>query len=589
MRRRLTRLAIGAGCAALLLAAAWAATRARPVPALVVLPVASALPALAFVPPAPGSYTLDRIMRAPDGAVLDSDGSARRLAEYTTGKLTLFSFIYTYCTDARGCPLAYETLHSLRQSIEQDPALRERVRFVSMSFDPRNDPPETMRLYGDGELRRKGGLSWHFLTTRSGAELAPLLDGFGQDVSVASEQPEGARVPVLSHMLKVYLIDTAGDVREIYSTSFLQPAILLNDIKTLLQEPGASTPVAKAPALGLPPLPTSGPAPSPQEVALGRKLFMDRRLSSNGTMSCAMCHIPEQGFTATELGTALGIEGRTLRRNAPTLLNVAYVGQLFHDGRASKLENQAWDPLLHPVEMGNPDSATVLAKLGGLPDYAGRFEAVFKAPPDRDNVGRALASYQRSLVSGNAPFDRWRYGGEQAALNAREKAGFAVFAGKGRCIACHTVGERHALFTDARFHNTGVGASQERKARSHRVTLAPGVVIDVADKALANVSEPLAADEGRFEVTGQQADRWSYRTPSLRNVALTAPYMHDGSLPTLEAVIDYYQKGGVANPGRDRLIAPLALDAKEREHLLAFLRSLTGDNVAALARDARAP
>lgn len=196
----------------------------------------AALPALGFVPPAPGSYRLYRIMPAPDGPVLESDGSLHRLSEFTTGKITLFSFIYTYCSDPKGCPLAYETLHSLREAIRSDPALRDKVRFVSMSFDPRNDTPETMRLYGDPETRDQRGVRWHFLTTRSGKELAPLLDGLGQDVSVAQDQPDGRRVPVLSHMLKVYLIDSTGSVREIYSTSFLHPAMLLGDIKTLLLE-----------------------------------------------------------------------------------------------------------------------------------------------------------------------------------------------------------------------------------------------------------------------------------------------------------------------------------------------------------------
>lgn len=191
---------------------------------------------LGFTAPPPGTYKLYQIMTAPEGAVLETDGTAHRLSEFTKGKVTLFSFIYTYCTDAKGCPLAYETLHSLKGSIEQDAALRDKVRFVSMSFDPRNDTPETMRLYGHTEARDRKGLRWHFLTTRSGKELAPLLDGFGQDVSIAADQPAGVRVPVLSHMLKVYLIDAGGKVREIYSTSFLHPTILLNDIKTLLIE-----------------------------------------------------------------------------------------------------------------------------------------------------------------------------------------------------------------------------------------------------------------------------------------------------------------------------------------------------------------
>lgn len=349
---------------------------------------------------------------------------------------------------------------------------------------------------------------------------------------------------------------------------------------------GCSKP-APGPALGLPALPAIASPPSPAAIDLGRKLFLDRRLSSNGTMSCAMCHIPEQGFTANQLGTALGIEGRTLRRNAPTLLNVAYVGQLFHDGRASTLEKQAWDPLLHPVEMGNRDAHAVLQKLRTYPDYAGRFEAAFGGPPDRDSVGRALAAFQRTLVAGDSRFDRWRYGGDEAALDAREKAGFIVFAGKGRCIACHAVGEKSALFSDAKFHNTGAGALHGRTGMTHRVQLAPGVHIDVTDQDLANVSEPLQRDDGRFEVTRMESDRWSYRTPSLRNVALTAPYMHDGSLSTIEQVIDYYQRGGVANPGRDPLMGPLQLTEADKANLAAFLRSLTGGNVAALATQSR--
>lgn len=367
------------------------------------------------------------------------------------------------------------------------------------------------------------------------------------------------------------------------------PVLLLAGPVLLLVLAGChETAAIEGPQLGLPPLPASaGPAPSPAVIDLGRKLFADRRLSSNGTMSCAMCHIPEQGFAATQLATALGIEGRTLRRNAPTLLNVAYVGQLFHDGRAATLEQQAWDPLLHPVEMGNPDVASVIGKLRTLPDYAGRFEAAFGAAPDRASVGAALAGYQRTLVSGNSRFDRWRYGNDQHALSKSEQAGFAVFAGKGRCIACHAVGERHALLTDAQFHNTGIGASHGGVARSHRVQLAPGLAIDVDEAALASVSEALARDDGRFEVTRNESDRWAYRTPSLRNVALTAPYMHDGSLPTLDAVIDYYQRGGAAHRAKDPLIGPLQLDQQQRRDLAAFLRSLTGENAASLASEAR--
>ena len=350
--------------------------------------------------------------------------------------------------------------------------------------------------------------------------------------------------------------------------------------------------VSDGPALGLPPLPAlAGPAATQAQINLGRKLFMDRRLSSNNTMSCAMCHVPEQGFAAVELGTSIGMEGRTGRRNAPTLLNVAYVGKMFHDGRSPTLETQAWAPLLNPIEMGNTGTAEVLEKISKMADYAGLFEAAFDgAGPERGNVAAALASYQRTLVSGNSRFDRWRYGKDKAALNAAAQAGYAVFAGKGRCIACHAVGERDALFTDAKFHNTGLGwaRSQSDPARRHRVQLAPGVFTELSEQSLASVSELPQPDNGRFEVTKLPADRFAYRTPSLRNVAITGPYMHDGSLATLEAVVEYYQRGGIDNPGKDPLVVPLALSDADKRNLAAFLRALTGDNASVLARHARA-
>ncbi len=197
---------------------------------------AAQTPKLGFVPPAPGSYRLEHIMRAPEGVVLDSDGSVHRFSEFSRGKVTLFSFIYTYCTDPTGCPLAYATMHGLKLAIEQDPAMRERVRFVSMSFDPQYDTPEAMRSYGGADARGRRGVRWHFLTTASGEQLAPLLDGGGQDVDLAVEQAPNQHRPALSHMLKVYLIDAGGSVREIYSPSFLHQAVLFNDIKTLLME-----------------------------------------------------------------------------------------------------------------------------------------------------------------------------------------------------------------------------------------------------------------------------------------------------------------------------------------------------------------
>lgn len=191
-----------------------------------------------FALPEAGSYRLERILRVPDGAVLDSDGSAHRLNEFTTGRITLFSFIYTYCSDAKGCPLAYATLHALKDIVAHDPALHGKVRLVSMSFDPATDTPATMRTYGGGDIDPAAPVPWHFLTTASAAELAPVLAGFGQDVAVLAPAGASQRARIASHLLKVYLVDRSGTVREIYSTAFLHPLVLRNDVLTLLREQG---------------------------------------------------------------------------------------------------------------------------------------------------------------------------------------------------------------------------------------------------------------------------------------------------------------------------------------------------------------
>jgi cytochrome c peroxidase len=344
-----------------------------------------------------------------------------------------------------------------------------------------------------------------------------------------------------------------------------------------------------AAALGLPVAAPRADALLAERAALGRKLFMDRRLSRNGTMSCGMCHVPEQGFAVIEMAKAVGIEGRGLRRNAPTVLNVGFHRFLFHDGREMSLEAQAWRPLLAADEMGNDTRETVVARIAALPDYAGQFERAF---PRRglatETVATALADYQRTLVSGGSRFDRWFYGGESGALTAEEQRGFALFAGQAHCVSCHTFGRYDALFTDHSFHNTGVGWARAQRQGELAVPLAPGVETRVPLQTVSDLFGAEPADHGRFEVTGHSADRFAYRTPSLRNVALTPPYMHDGSLPTLEAVVDFYERGGIENPGKDPLVYALQLDAAEKRALVAFLRTLTGANVEELAAQARA-
>jgi cytochrome c peroxidase len=340
-------------------------------------------------------------------------------------------------------------------------------------------------------------------------------------------------------------------------------------------------------AFGLPPLP-AGQAPGPAVVELGRQLFFDRRLSFNGTMSCAMCHVPEEGFTSHASRTALGIEGKSLRRNAPTLLNVAWQASLFHDGRESSLTSQAWLPLLHADEMANPSIGHVLQRIQGLADYDGKFERAFRgAGPSMDTVGAAIAAFEVSLVAADSRFDRWRYGRQGAALSDQEKLGFSLFSDKGRCSVCHLVGTNHALLADGQFHVTGAGVAAAA-ARSFVVPLAPGVQTVVSSAELADYSPTAAPDLGRFEITLNPADRHAFKTPSLRNVAQSAPYMHDGSLATLEEVVDFYDQGGGDVPGKSRVLAPLMLSASEKNALVAFLRTLDGVGLPKQVADVRA-
>ena len=228
MRRR--PRGAGAGAALALLALAGGAPAHEPPPA----PDPPAV--MDFVPPAPGTYRLYDIMAAPDGAVLDLEGRRARLARFTRGKITVLSFIYTNCADARGCPLAYQVFHTIHDRLRETPALRDHVRLVTLSFDPVHDTPAVMRRYANGAIaERAPGLEWTFLTTRSPRELLPILDGLGQDVQI-ERRPRAGGAPRLGHVLKVFLIDPRGMVREIYTTSYLFPEVVLNDIETLRRE-----------------------------------------------------------------------------------------------------------------------------------------------------------------------------------------------------------------------------------------------------------------------------------------------------------------------------------------------------------------
>jgi cytochrome c peroxidase len=365
----------------------------------------------------------------------------------------------------------------------------------------------------------------------------------------------------------------------------------VTDSKVVIQTLGKRQPLyvlSMNPPLGLPRV---SRRLDPEEIDLGRQLFFDRRLSKNETLSCAMCHIPEQGFTQNELATPVGHLGKGVRRNVPSLYNVAFAENLFLDGREQSLEAQIWSPLLAENEMANDSREAVLAKLALDARYMARFAEVFNEGLTEASLGRALAAYQRALLSGDSAFDRWYFGGETAvriglvaedypALAAR---GFTVFQDKG-CASCHRLSDSSALFTDGEFHNTGTGYRRAGRAlRPPSVQLAPGVfVVPTVDAETETFT-----DDGRYEVTGREVDKWRYRTPSLRNVALTSPYMHDGSIATLEEVVAFYAEGGGGDPAQDPRTRSVQLTETDQEALVAFLQTLTSSHVDALVSDAR--
>jgi protein SCO1/2 len=199
-------------------------------------------PPLDFVPPEPGTYRLHRIMRAPDGQVLTVEGRPTPLSRFTRERITLLGFIYTTCIDPEGCPLAYRVFHRLRDEIQATPGLADKVQFVTLSFDPARDSPSIMKHYAGSLLSEEGGVLWYFLTTRSIGDLLPLVEGFGQDVRYSVDRSTGRPVRQLSHVLKVFLIDRSGYVREIYTSTFLHPQTIMGDIKTLLMEGDVADP-----------------------------------------------------------------------------------------------------------------------------------------------------------------------------------------------------------------------------------------------------------------------------------------------------------------------------------------------------------
>ncbi|HEU0124628.1 MAG TPA: cytochrome c peroxidase [Bryobacteraceae bacterium] len=316
-------------------------------------------------------------------------------------------------------------------------------------------------------------------------------------------------------------------------------------------KPIGKTTVITAP-LGLPPVPVPADNPPTEEtIALGKKLFFDPRLSADGKAPCSACHSPEHGFSDGRK-TSMGVRGQLGKRNAPTIFNSAYSPLQFWDGRAASLEDQAAGPIANPIEMDMPHTDCV-TRVQEDPEYQALFAKAFgPGAIGMTQIQKAIAAYERTILSGNSPFDRYYYGGDKEAMSPAAVRGFAVFMDreKGNCSACHQVGTQFALFTDGQFHNLGAGMNSEGEL----------------------------TDLGRYDQTKSDADRGAFKTPTLRNITLTAPYMHDGSLRTLRAVVDFYVGGGNSNPHLDKQIKPLPLTGQDREDLVTFLEALTSEN-----------
>jgi cytochrome c peroxidase len=287
------------------------------------------------------------------------------------------------------------------------------------------------------------------------------------------------------------------------------------------------------------PFPKDNP-PTREKIDLGRQLFFDRRLSGDESISCASCHKPEHAF-GDNVAISRGIGGQRGTRSTPTLINAAFQPYQFWDGRASSLEDQALLPMENPVEMGS-SIPIIVDRLNQLPQYRDAFRQVFDAPVTRANLAQALASFERTILAGDSAYDRYA-AGNPAAMSPKATEGMKLFEGKAHCRLCH----QGSNFSDGLFHNLGVGWNGNS-----------------------------FADEGRRAVTGIVKDRGAFKTPTLRQIDQTAPYMHDGSLASLEAVVDFYDRGGKPNPHLDPLIQPVRLTLQEKKALIEFLRSLSG-------------
>jgi len=324
------------------------------------------------------------------------------------------------------------------------------------------------------------------------------------------------------------------------------------------------------------------PADNPQtpaKISLGQRLFFDRRLSVDGTVSCSTCHDPALAFTDRK-PTSVGIKGRVGQRNAPTILNALYNKTQFWDGRVNTLEEQAALPIVNSVEMGHPNLDAAVAQIAAVEEYQQAFRVIFDRPPNGADLVRAIASYERTQLSFDSPFDHF-IAGDKNAIDDSAKRGWEIFNTSGRCNKCHALTETTrdvTNFIDNDFHNIGIGIIRHNVvalARQAEQLIKSG---DTAAIDRAAIQTDMSA-LGRFLITKKEKDIASFKTPNIRNVLVTGPYFHDGSQETLWDVIDHYNKGdGLQNPYLDEDIQPLALTENDIDDLVAFMASLTSAN-----------
>jgi cytochrome c peroxidase len=315
-----------------------------------------------------------------------------------------------------------------------------------------------------------------------------------------------------------------------------------------------------------------------EQVALGQKLFFDPRLSRDGTVACATCHDVSRGF-ADRRSLFEGIGGKIGKRNSPTVMNALFYAAQFWDGRAATLEDQARLPIVNPIEMGQPNEAAATAAIAGDPEYQEAFRRAYGKEVNFDDLVRAIGAFERTLVFMNSPFDRFMRG-DLSAISADARAGWVLFNGKGRCTGCHQMSGERPIGTDNRFHNVGVSARHqdfEGLVRRALVALEKDGSQEMIDQLALQTD---VSELGRFVVTRNRADVGAFRTSQVRNVGVTAPYMHDGSLPTLWDVMDHYNKGGEPNAFLDGGMEPLALSEREIDQIVAFMFALTDERLA---------